>query len=70
VREDQVGLKLREPVIRNARVGEQAETGVDAIYGLAAGDDALDRCRGLTDALHGGIIEPRLRAEPKLAQVV
>ena len=45
VRQDQVGLQLGQAFGRDARVGEQAEAGVDAIDGLAAGDDALDRRR-------------------------
>ena len=43
VRQDEVGLQLGQPVVRDARVGEQAEAGIDAVDRLAAGNDALDR---------------------------
>ena len=60
MRQDEVGLELGEPVVGDARVGEQAEAGVDAVDGLAAGDDALDRRGGSRDALHRGIVEARV----------
>ena len=64
VRQDQVGLQLGEPVVGNARVGEQAEAGVDAVDRLAAGDDALDRGGGVGDALHRASSRRAARARP------
>ena len=70
VREDQVGLKLGKPVVRDARVRQQAEAGVHAIDGLSARNDAFHRSRGLCHALERGIVQPELRAGPQLPQVV
>jgi hypothetical protein len=70
VRQDQVRLKLGQPFVRNTRVGQQAEAGVDPVNRLAASNDAVDRRGRLGDALNGGIVETRLSAEPEPAQVV
>ena len=43
VRQDQVGLQLGQPVVRNAGLGEQAEAGIDAVDGAPAREDAR-RC--------------------------
>src|SRR5256885_15630185 len=68
VRKDEVGLKLGKAVGRDARIGEHAEAGIDAVDRLAASDDALDRGGGAGDALHRGVVETRLGAGPQLAQ--
>ena len=60
---------LGEPFVRDARVSEQAEASVDAINGLAAGHDAIDRGRRFRHALHRSVIEPRFGAAPQLAQL-
>ncbi len=70
VRQDEVGLKLGKALVGNARVGEQAEPGVDAVDGFAAGDDAIDRGGGGADAAHAGVVETRLRPGPELTQLV
>ena len=70
VRQDQVGLELGQAVVGNARVGEQAEAGVDAIDRLARGDDALDRGGGGGDALHRRVVERAAAPEPELAELV
>ena len=49
VAEDQVALELAKLVGGDAGLGEQAEAGVDAVDGLAAGDDAVDRGGGGVD---------------------
>ena len=42
MRQDQVGLQLRQPMRGDSRVGEDAEACVDAIDGVAVRDDAVD----------------------------
>ena len=70
VRKDEICLKLGQALVRDARVGEEAEAGIDAVDGLAACDDALDRARGFGDAGHRGFVEPGLGSRPELPQVV
>ena len=70
VRQNEVGLKFRKPLVRDPRVGEQAESGVDSVDRVAARDDALHGGRGLVDAPHRCVVEPRLDANPQLPQVV
>jgi hypothetical protein len=53
MRQDQIGLKLGEPIVGDARVGEQPEAGVDAVDGLAARDDPIDRGCRIGNALYG-----------------
>ncbi len=68
VAEDEVGLELRQPIVGDAGVGEQAEAGVDPVHRLAARNDAIDRRGGGCDALHGGSVEHGRFARPKLAK--
>ena len=39
VREDQIALQVEQPVVGDTGLGEEAEAGIDAVDGLAAGDD-------------------------------
>src|SRR4051812_6705288 len=68
VGEYEVGLELGEAVVGDARVGEQAEAGVDPIDGLAAGDDAVDRSRRGSDAAEAAGVELGGCALPQLAE--
>ncbi len=52
VRQDEVGLELRKPIVRNARAGEEAEARVDAVDRLPAGNDAIHRGGRFRDPLH------------------
>ena len=65
--QDQVALKLGQPLGGNAGIGEQAEAGVDAIDRLAAGNDSLDRGGGSADAVEAGGAEFGGSALPELA---
>ena len=69
VRQDQIGLELGEAVVGDARVGEQAEAGVDAVNRLAAGNDAVDRRGGVGDALHRCSSRRASRAAPQWRSV-
>ncbi len=51
---DEVGLQLRQVLIRNAHVGKFSESGIDAINGLAGGDDLLNQRAAGGDTLAGG----------------
>jgi hypothetical protein len=42
VRQDQVLLQLRELLLRDVALGQDAEAGVDAVGRIALGDDGLD----------------------------
>ncbi len=53
----EVGLQLRQAVVRNADVGELSEAGVHAIYGLSGIEDLLDGCAA------GGHARPRLGSD-------
>src|SRR4051812_33402253 len=68
VRQDQVGLELGEAVIGDPGVGEDAETGVDAVHDAAAGNDPVDRSGGFVDALESGVVKFRARSAPEVAQ--
>ena len=68
VRQDQIALQLGQPIVGDARVGEQPEAGVDAVDRVAAGDDPLDRSGGRRDALHRRVVEAGGLAVPELAQ--
>ena len=70
VAEDEVALELAELVGGDAGLGEQAEAGVDAVDGLAAGDDAIDRGGGGVDRGEGVVGEARGGAAPQVAQRV
>ncbi len=70
VREDEVGLKLGQPIVGNAGIRQQSEAGVDAIDGLAASDDAVHGRSSVGDTLHRCIVEPRIRTCPQFPQVV
>ena len=69
VRENEIGLKLGEAIVGNARVSKQAETRVDAIDGLAARNDSLHAAAEVamwsSEALSSGF-----DAEPELSQLV
>ena len=69
VAEDQIALKVGELRRGDARLGEQSETGVDAIDGLARGDDAFDRAGGGVDRGQCIIGQTRTRAAPQLAKL-
>jgi hypothetical protein len=56
------------PVVRDARVCEQAEAGVDPVDGFPAGNDAVDRLGGVGDTPHRGIVEPRFCTGPQIPQ--
>src|SRR5215208_3470713 len=70
VRQDQVGLEFGKAIIGNASVREQAEASVDAIDGLARGDDAIDRNGSVGNTLHGGVVEAPIGTLPELAQLI
>ena len=70
VRQDQVGLQLGKAVVRNTRVGEETEAGVDAVDRLATGDDALDRSGSVGDPLHRRVVEAHGRSGPDVTELV
>jgi hypothetical protein len=70
VGEDEVALQLGEPRLRNAGLGEQAETGVDAVDGAAGRDDAGDGGGGGVDRVQRGGGERHGRPGPDRAELV
>ncbi len=60
--EHDIALKCFQVGGLDARRGELAEAGIDAIDRLAARQDAFDRCRAGGDRRYTGRIEPRGRA--------
>ena len=69
VRQDEVALQLLEPIGRDPRLGEQAEAGIDAVDGTAAGDDPPDGGGRRRDRLPAAIAEPHRRPFPDRAQL-
>ncbi len=71
VRQDQIALQFFQLLVRDAGFGKNAETGVDAVGGVALGDDGLDRRgRGLDHGVARRGQRQRRRARPDAAQVV
>ena len=69
MREDEVGLKLGQPLMRDSGLGEEAEAGVDAVDGAARLHDPLHaRLRGI-DGVEGGGFEGNGRAAPDGAEL-
>ena len=70
MRQHERALQLREPRVVDARAGEQAESGVDAVDGPPGRDDAVDGLRGGIDRrLRRGVDGERHRLRPEPAQV-
>ncbi len=57
VRQHDVGLQPRDVGRLDARAGKFSEAGVDAVDGLALGDDGFDRARARLDGRPAGRIE-------------
>jgi hypothetical protein len=70
VREDEVSLKLGQPIVGNAGIRQQSEASVDAIDGLAASDDAVHGRSSVGNTLERCIVEPGIRTCPQFPQVV
>ena len=62
-------LQLRQPVVGDAGLGEQAEAGIDAIDGAPARQDPADAGRGGVDRGPGVVGERDRRAVPDRAQL-
>ena len=68
--EDQVALEVGELVGGDAGLREEAEAGVDAVDGLAPGNDAIDRSGGGVDRGERCVGQARGGAGPEQAQRV
>src|SRR3546814_7806730 len=68
MRQDEVGLKFRQPLVRDAGLGEEAEAGVDAVNGAPRFDDPLDACLRGVDRIECGPFQRDRRTVPDGAQ--
>ncbi len=71
MRQDQVALQFFQLFVRDAGLGQDAKTGVDAVGGVTLGHDRVDRCgRSLDDRVGRSRQRQFGRRGPDGAQVV